>query len=235
MKTELPEDLLSFLGTRRTLDFDTERSEVGPVKLVRKEDLKESTITTHPGCQSIIEDPYDLIDGLYQIEVYDLIAGSDRFGTEGLLCWIVALKCYASVDGEHGDILTFPEVTWTEIVKDPQMYLDAQWDTDGVGTRALPWLHFPLKVKNSDIVLAPYGTHCPVHAERVTVKRLRRPALSILQWILTRREWLPNYLARFPCSGLPISKDELLCCSACYEAEKQWMANLEARGFRDQP
>jgi hypothetical protein len=226
MKTELPDDLLSFLRAGRNLSYDIENSEIGRIRLARETDLTLSTITTFPNCQSIMDDPYEDIDGMYQIDVYDLVAKSDTYRPEGLLCWIVALKCFGCVDPEHGDVLTFPDVTWTDITEEPRTYLDAQWD-DEIGMRALPWLHFPFKLNDGEAVIPPYGSRCPVHDAPVTAHRLQKPDLF---YVLRRRamdDWLRNCLTVFPCPGVPINDDDLLCCIACREAENQWIAHIE--------
>jgi len=140
MSAELPEDLLGFLRAGRRLDYDESISQVGYISLKRAADLAVTTIETFPNCQSIIDDPYADLDGLYQIDVYDLVAESERYDAEGLLSWIVALKQFGCVDPEHGDVISFPDLTWTELANDPLRYLDAQWADDHIGLRALPWL-----------------------------------------------------------------------------------------------
>lgn len=139
MDANLPSDLLAFLSSGSQLKYDVDKSTIGPIVLKSGAELSRDTITTFPGCQSIIDDPYQDLDGLYQIEVYDLVAESDHYQAEGLLCWIIALQCFGVVDPEHGDVLTFPGVTWTNIVRSPTTYLDAQWD-GGVGLHVLSWL-----------------------------------------------------------------------------------------------
>ncbi|MDE0596569.1 MAG: hypothetical protein OSB65_15110 [Roseibacillus sp.] len=46
-------------------------------------------------------------------------------------CWSIVLKCFSSIDREHGEILTFPKVTWTAIAKSPIRYLEAQGQDGG--------------------------------------------------------------------------------------------------------
>jgi hypothetical protein len=227
MSVALPDDLLAFLRDGRRLDYDVDSSEIGRITLKRDTDLSVATITTYPGCQSIIDDPYEDMEGLYQIDVCDLVAESEAYETEGLLCWIVSLKRFGSVDPEHGDVVTFPGVTWTELAANPLPYLDAQWDHDGVGVRVLPWLHFPFKFSEVDVVFEPYGPRCPVHGAAVAVQRTSKPVLFD---VIRRREpedWLQNYLTIFPYSGLPVSEDELLCCPDCRAAEDVWVRQVE--------
>ena len=77
---ELPADLLAFLREGRELEYDVGASEVGALTLKEESELFRSTVTTFPGCDSIIEDPYeDLEDGEYQIAVYDLVAETEDY------------------------------------------------------------------------------------------------------------------------------------------------------------
>ena len=132
-------DLLAFLREGRELEYDVVASEVGTLTHKEVSELSRSTITTFPGCDSIIEDPYeDLEDGEYQIAVYDLVAETEDYDPEGMQCWIIALKCFGSIDPEHGEVLSFPKVTWTAIVKSPIRYLAAQWQDGSGAARVLP-------------------------------------------------------------------------------------------------
>ena len=227
MADQLPNDLLTFLRAGRQLDYDVDNSEVGRIVLKRDTDLVPTTITTFPGCQSITWDPYIGLEGLYQIEVYDLVAESERYDTEGLFCWIVALRCFGCVDPEHGDVLTFPGVSWTDITQDPQPYLDAQWGSYDVGVRALPWLHFPFKLRDSETVIPPYGSHCPVHQTALIVGPAQNPPLFDVLRERTMAEWLRRYVTVFPCAGVPANDDEMLHCPVCRAAQEQWVAKID--------
>jgi hypothetical protein len=227
MGAELPNDLLAFLRDARQLDYDAGVSQIGRIALKRDTDLSVTTITTFPGCQSIIDDPYEDMEGLYQIDAYDLVAESELYDTEGLLCWIVALKRLGCVDPEHGDVITFPDLTWTELAANPLPYLDSQWAGDDVGVRVLPWIYFPFKFSDIDVVFTPYGSQCPVHGTAVVVQQIRKPPLFDVTRRREPEDWLENYLTLFPCSGLPVTDDELLCCSDCRAAEDAWLRKVE--------
>lgn len=227
MTTKLPNDLIAFLAAGRQFDYDTENSEVGRIALKRDTDLALTTITTFPGCQSVINDPYRDLDGLYHIDVYDLVAESERYETEGLLCWIVALRQFGCIDPEHGDVIVFHGATWTDIAANPRPYLDAQWGDEECAVRVLPWVHFPMKLGKSEALISPYGSRCPIHNAPVTVQRVQKPPLFD---VLRRRkldDWLQSYLTVFPCSGVPITEHELLRCSHCRAAEDAWIRNVD--------
>ncbi len=226
MPAELPDDLVAFLHDGRQFEYDSNAAEIGRIKLKRDTDLVRSIITTLTGCQSIIDDPYNFLEGSYQIDVYDLVKESEDYDVEGLFCWIVELQRFGSVDPEHGDVITFPNLTWTELTKNPMPYLDAQWSGDEVGVRVLPWLHFPFKLSKLDVDLRPYGSQCRIHCTPLTVQAVRRlPLFDVMQ----RREaedWLQNYHTTFPCSGLPVTDDEFLCCTECRAAEDSWVQTV---------
>lgn len=78
------------------------------------------------GCQSILRDPLQPFDGIYHIDVVDLIAESSAYDSEGLLCWIPKLSCFAAVDPEHGDVLTFSTVARSDIIRSPVRYAVAR-------------------------------------------------------------------------------------------------------------
>lgn len=196
MNIALPDDLLAFLRAGSELRYDVKGSEIGRIKLKRDVDLDLTTITTFPGCQSIIDDPYDALEGLYQIDVVDLVAEFESYGTEGLLCWIVALQRFGSIDPEHGDVITFPGVTWTELAASPLRYLEAQWNHE-LGERVLPWLHFPFKFSDVDVLLAPYGTQCPVHGVPLAAAPTQKPDLFDIMRCREPDDWLQVNQAEF--------------------------------------
>jgi hypothetical protein len=225
---DLPNELLAFLWAGHQLEYDAAKSEIGRITLKRDTDLAVSTITTFPGCQSIIDDPYSDLDGLYQSDVYNLVAESEDYDPEGLLCWIVSLKRFGCIDPEHGDVIMFPDVTWTDIVANPLPYLEAQWGDDhDVAERVLSWIHFPFRVRSDDRVIMPYGSRCGVHDAPVTAQHTsKHPLFDVLR----RREiddWFQNYQTVFPYSGVPLSDDELLCCSQCRAAEDTWIQRID--------
>lgn len=224
MTNELPDDLIAFLGAGRQFDYDADNSVIGRITLKRAADLSLTTIMVYPGCQSIIDDPYSDIEGLYQCDIYDLVAESEDYAPEGLICWIPALKRFGCIDPEHGDVITFPNVTWTDIAANPLPYLDSQWGDDyHVAVRVLPWIYFPFKPSATDVVIAPYGARCPVHNTPVTAQRCSKPHLFSVYQQRNKDEWLQKRRTTFPCSGVPVTDDDLLCCPDCRAAEDAWI------------
>lgn len=95
----LPQDCLGALHSGFQFSFwRLLRSSIGKIKLKRADQLELSKITTFPGCQSILDDPFQRFDGMYHIDIIDLIAESSAYDPEGLFCWIPSLGRFASVD-----------------------------------------------------------------------------------------------------------------------------------------
>ena len=167
------------------------RSSIGKIKLKTADQLTLTTITTFPGCQAILNDPFQTFDGTYQIDVVDLIAESSDYDPEGLFCWIPKLQCFASVDSEHGDILTFPSVAWSSIVRrhvlrgDPRRYFRlATYSANTKSQRvmsdenrlALPqnwWVRFSI---SGDVFVARFAPTSPTKATAAFRRSRSSPA-----------------------------------------------------------
>jgi hypothetical protein len=203
MNVDLPDDLRAFLSAGSQLQYNENESTIGRIVLKTEAELSRDTIAGYPGCQSIIDDPYEDLDGLYQIEVYDLVAESEMYQTEGLFCWIIALQCFGVVDPEHGDVLTFPGVTWANIVKSPTTYLDAQWDV-GLGRHVLPWLRFLRNVGVGPRVLS--WLHFPWDAG---VGQRVLPWLHFPYEIREHETTLQPYESRCPVHDAPVTAQRL--------------------------
>ncbi len=224
----LPSDLVDFLQSGDELRYDPTGTSIGQVTLKSLESLGTSIIATDPDCQDIIDDPYDLLDGRYQIEVVNLIAASESYDTNGLLCWITGIQKFGTVDPEHGTIVAFPGASWSSIVADPVRYLDQQWVRDEeISELILPWIHFPFRLSDSSLVLHPYGSHCSKHGCPLLRGVKRQHELFDVFRRRAADDWLTNSLAHFPCAGVPVDEDNLLHCPECSRAEEDWFRRLE--------
>lgn len=203
------------------------RSSIGSFNLKIADQLAVTTISTFPGCQSIMNDPFQPFEGMYHIDVIDLVADSSRYNSEGLFCWIPKLACFGAIDPEHGDVLTFPAVTWGDIVKSPKLYLDAQWGRSSVGVRVLPWVHFPFRIKESAIFLSPYPAHCDLHKCYVTEHDRQRHPMFDAYRDRDRDAWLNDSRSSFPWSGIPTDTMTLLSCKHCFDAETAWLQRID--------
>jgi hypothetical protein len=224
----LPQDLVDFLQSGEGLRYDPTGTEIGYVALKSFASLGTSTIAMYPGCQNIIDDPYYLLDGRYQIEVVNLIAESESYDADGLLCWITRIQEFGSVDPDHGTIVAFPGVTWSTIVADPVRFLDQQWDrNEEISDLVQPWMHFPFRLSKSSLTLNPYGSHCSKHGCPLLTGGTRRNELFDIFRRRAVDDWLANYIAHFPCAGVPVDENDLLHCPECSSAEEKWFRRLE--------
>lgn len=225
--TSLPDDLREFLASGEQLDFDPDESSIGPIKLASLDEVTESVIETFPSLQETIDDPYRPLDGLHQITVCNLIAESEEYDPNGLFCWIPKLSMYGSVDPEHGVIIAFPNTTWSMIAANPVDYLDAQWGLSDLGERMLPWLYFPLKLKDGSVI-EPYPSHCPMHDAPIAKNtRSHHPLFETFRNSNVDR-WLETSRGNFPFAGVPASESELLGCDRCFAAEQDWVNGIVA-------
>ncbi|MDM4019529.1 hypothetical protein [Roseiconus lacunae] len=222
----IPDDLTQFLESGRQLTYDTESSIVGAITLKALDDLSHSIIRVFPGCQSITDDPYESLDGTYHIGVVDLIAASNKYSPEGMFCWIPSLKTLASIDSEHGDVIAFPNVSWSMVVRNPLEYLEAQWGVSRAGKRLFPWLHFPYVAEDFDIQLSPYPDSCELHNSSIRKRRNNRHPLFEVIRDTDPEGWFAVARDQFPYAGVPASERKMHSCKQCSKAEYLWVAKM---------
>ncbi|MEM9236488.1 MAG: hypothetical protein AAGB14_06890 [Verrucomicrobiota bacterium] len=82
------------------------------------------------------------VDLCYKFRVVDFIAEEmdGRFDHYGLFSWFCDLYRYGTWDETHYLIYTFPETTWSDAIKNPMKYFNAQWEPENVVCELLvPW------------------------------------------------------------------------------------------------
>lgn len=137
----LPEDLTRFLSDGRQLDFDPARCETGRITLNGLEDLKAETFNLQTYATPLeTEDPHWEDGGYYHIPAVSLVKECEDYEPRFLLVWLPQEGVFGTGDEEHGHLLTFPGVTWTDIVAGPIPYLEANWNPeDGRSVYLRPW------------------------------------------------------------------------------------------------
>lgn len=224
---KLPEDLLDFLAKGRQLSRTRQTSITGRIELVRPDDLDITTLRVPPGCQSLPDDPYDSLPGHYELKVVDLIADCEEYDPEGLLCWVVSHRMFASTDLEHGDIFVFRDVGWSDIAREPSRYIDVQWNSAGRGAdRVLPWREFPFVIEEDTARVEPYPQCCPIHGARLDHRKADDMSLMKVLQQIDLEGWCAEQQAKFPCAGVPVSDLEWFGCTECGEAAATWMREL---------
>lgn len=224
MTIELPSDLDSFLRDGQQFEYNVDRSEIGPIKLKDAASLYLSTISVYPNCQTITEDPFTGLHGVYRVEVCDLVADSEWYEPTGLFCWLPLFQQFGTVDREHGHIVRFQDVRWTDIVNNPLPYLDAKWDDHEAAVDVLPWCHFPFHL--DDVAFSPYPDLCPIHGTAVCEMEGSHRYRSLrAYWYRIKRtdEWIQEYQSHFPCAGTPVTDSSVRCCVDCRTAEEAWI------------
>lgn len=230
MSADPPQDLVSFLRDRRQFVYDAEESEIGPITLKDAASLRLSTLSVFPGCQSITSDPYGGLDGVYRVEVYDLVAKSARYDTKGLFCWLPAVQQFGSIDAEHGNIIAFPDIRWADIVSNPLPYLESQWDDVEGAVHILPWCYYPFYLAKENATFLPYPDRCSIHDTsicEVEEQHAYRSLRCYFYRVERLEKWVEECQSKFPLGGSPISDTAVRCCIDCRKVEKEWIETIE--------
>ncbi|MDC7240184.1 MAG: hypothetical protein PQJ50_07480 [Spirochaetales bacterium] len=146
----LPEDLKEYLKALDTIkDFKT--SEAGRFSLNKLDDLLLHRVPSilddaeflkgddveygHP------DDPHHGQEGCYMVKGVNLIKDCVDYDPFGLLLWLPDFKRYGIWDSSHFVLFAFDEsVSWTDIVKEMEEYIDAGWNMDfRFSSLLLPW------------------------------------------------------------------------------------------------
>lgn len=79
-------------------------------------------------------------DETREYQGYDLIESCNDYDAEGILIWFPGWKEYGSWDLDHHRIITYPNVAWKKIAKQPTWYINGQWYPDKIPHREInPW------------------------------------------------------------------------------------------------
>ena len=127
--SDLPTDLIRFLESGRSLEYDSTGLELGDVTIHCASDieLKEFAINSEHNAKWAVEDPHHDDSGCYCVPAFDLLKSCSNYSPVGQLIYIPKLSVYGQFDSDHRAITYFPRITWWNIVGDPRRYLNAQW------------------------------------------------------------------------------------------------------------
>jgi hypothetical protein len=140
---EIPDDLRAYLAVpaNRTLTFD--QGEAREITLFAPEELTTRTFDVSTA-DFALQEGWDGWDRMkhkkYEFLGVDLVKECRNYFPEGIMVWFPELGMYGQWDSDHHKIIVFPDVTWSDIMKDPQPYFNAQWYPDRVPCLYLrPW------------------------------------------------------------------------------------------------
>ena len=140
----IPDDLHEFLSLEANLllqwvepyPVEVEGVVLFGIKELSVQNFKLSTSEYFSNYDEPGEDP----ESIYDITGIDLIKEIENYSPDGVLIWFPQFAEYGSWDCDHGLITIFPDISWTEIVKDPGKYVNAQWYPERVNHYLLrPW------------------------------------------------------------------------------------------------
>lgn len=140
---DIPDDLRQYLTvpTNRSLRFAD--GEVSDLTLYSPEELKESVFRVSTA-DFALQEGWEGWDTMpherYAYRGVDLVKSCDGYGPEGIMVWFPELGAYGQWDCDHHKIIVFVGLKWSDILKDPQRYFNAQWYPERVSHNYLrPW------------------------------------------------------------------------------------------------
>ena len=146
MAVDLPDDLRAFLSARKRLRYAADECEPGRIRLlpVGKLAVGEVWVNARPA-DDPQGDPLARGEGHYAIPAVNLVAAAEDHDPEYILLWLPGEGVYGTWDSDHGELLVFPGVTWSDIAADPLPYSAAQWDGPEPGVPFVPYPRYPYR------------------------------------------------------------------------------------------
>ncbi len=76
----------------------------------------------------------------YGVEAYDLLSSVPGYNAFGVFVWLKKTAEFATYDEDHCVLRSFPAVTWPEILRTPEQYINGSWYPDRVENKLIrPW------------------------------------------------------------------------------------------------
>lgn len=129
---DLPSDLVAFLNSPNIPSFTMTEGEVRTAELLPLVDLQ-------PTAYHIESDSDEDGGGEEGVEFmgYSLLKSAGAYDPDGVLAWFPELGEYGAWDCDHHTMITFPGVSWSDIVAEPTWYINGQWYPDCVDHRVI--------------------------------------------------------------------------------------------------
>jgi len=139
----LPQSTVDFLMARKQLDYDESKCEPGRVYLKSLDQLVLGEVWINTEMEG---DPHFEEDGYYSIQVVSLTGKCEGYDPEFILLWLPNERLFGSWDCDHWLLTVFPEAGWEDVVADPALFLNAQWEPGTAGGVPFhPWPAYEFK------------------------------------------------------------------------------------------
>lgn len=125
---DLPTDLVAYLESPNLSPISMADGEVRTAEFLPLSDLK--CIGYH------VESDIEEGDGV-EFMGYSLLKTADGYEPDGVLAWFPELGEYGAWDCDHHAMITFPRVSWSDIIADPTWYINGQWYPERVEHRVI--------------------------------------------------------------------------------------------------
>jgi len=140
---ELPADLLAFLSQPEKRTIALPGCQIREAVLFAPEELNECEFDVGTA-DFALQEGWKNWDTRrhwsYTYRAIDLVKACQNYSPKGIMFWLPDLKVYGQWDGDHRKILAFPKATWSDIMREPAPYFDAQWNPEGVPHEFVrPW------------------------------------------------------------------------------------------------
>ena len=140
----LPGDLFDFVYSGRQLKYPVKESIPGRLALRGLDELSLGSVWVDSEKAPIDGDPNEGKIGYYTVPAFSLTKKCTGYEPEFLLLWLPTENLYGTWDCDHGHLVVFPDATWSDIVRDPIPFINAQWDANENGAYYfVPWPEYP--------------------------------------------------------------------------------------------
>lgn len=129
---KLPAELIAFLEESSSLVIVMDEGEIRQAELLSLSELKLERFRVESDYDDEGEAKYS-----EDFEGFSLLKSAGDYQPNGVLVWLTDLKQYGAWDCDHLDLITFLDVTWTDIMVDPTWYINGQWYPDRIEHRKI--------------------------------------------------------------------------------------------------
>ena len=135
-----PSDLKKYLETSSNRKMRFRFGEIKEVELFTFDELEVKVFDVQTTHYYLNGEYSEDDDQKYEYRGLNLVKNCNSYSPEGILVWFIDLFSYGSWDCDHHTIMLFTEISWTEILKEPDIYFNAQWYPKNVDHKYIkPW------------------------------------------------------------------------------------------------